>query len=63
MNKDRKISIPQNSENQNMVENVSCMDWLKKVPLHKKILIAATIGLILIVIVVLAIVFATKKGK
>ena len=46
-----------------MVENVSCIEWLKKVPLHKKILTAATIGLILLVIVVLAIVFATKEGK
>ena len=63
MNKDNPIDMPKNSENQNMAENASCMEWLKKVPLHKKILTAATIGLILIVIIVLAIAFAVKEGK
>ena len=63
MNKDRKISIPQNCENQNMAENVSCIEWLKKVPLYKKILTATMIGLILLVIIVLAIVFGAKEGK
>ena len=63
MNKDRKISMPQNSDNQNMAENVSCIEWFKKVPLPKKILTAAMIGLILLVIIVLAIVFGAKEGK
>ena len=60
MDKDSKISMPQNIENKNMVENTSCIEWL---PLHKKILAAAAIGLILLVIIVLVIVFATKGGK
>ena len=63
MNKDRKISMPQNYENKNIAENVSCIEWLKKVPLYKKILTAAMIGLILLVIIVLAIVFGAKEGK
>ena len=67
MNKDRKISMPQNSDNQNdnqnMAENVSCIEWFEKVPLPKKILTAAMIGLILLVIIVLAIVFGAKEGK
>ena len=54
--------------NPDMVETPSsiggqCTEWLKTIPLNKKILIATLILLLFVVILVLALFLTTKDGK
>ena len=56
--------MPKENENLSQGKDFLCHVWLKNLPLHKKVISAAGMtGLILIVIIVLALVFTAKEGN
>ena len=56
--------MPKECENISEVKDVSCLERVKNLPLHKKVIsVAAIIGLILVAIIVLVLVFTAKEGN